>query len=92
MNILFGCAYTDRLLQRALNGLIGGTTGNVYLIVGDIGSPTGEGLDFINGMAFLERFYSVFVSHFAQLFAALPLVNHSGHQEWEDRFRYDLVH
>ncbi|KAF8460983.1 aspartic peptidase domain-containing protein [Gautieria morchelliformis] len=34
----------------SLNSLIGGKTNSVYLI----------GLDFINGLAFLERFYSVF--------------------------------
>ncbi|TFK35981.1 hypothetical protein BDQ12DRAFT_610642, partial [Crucibulum laeve] len=39
---------------------IGGTAGSIYLIVADLGSPSGEGLDFINGMTFLERFYSVF--------------------------------
>ena len=32
----------------------------MYLIVGDIGTRTGQGLDFINGQTFLERFYSVF--------------------------------
>ncbi|EIN13874.1 aspartic peptidase A1 [Punctularia strigosozonata HHB-11173 SS5] len=45
---------------RALNTDIGGTAGNVYLIVNSIGTPSGEGLDFINGQTFLERFYSVF--------------------------------
>jgi cathepsin E len=32
----------------------------VYLIVNNLGTPTGQGLDFINGFTFLERFYSVF--------------------------------
>ena len=45
---------------RALNTAIGGTTNNVYLIVGDLGTPSGEGLDFINGFTWLERFYTVF--------------------------------
>ena len=26
----------------------------------DLGTPSGEGLDFIDGMTFLERFYYVF--------------------------------
>jgi hypothetical protein len=39
---------------------IGGTANGIYLFVGDHGSPTGGGLDFINGQAFLERFYSVY--------------------------------
>ncbi|KAL5535669.1 hypothetical protein ACEPAF_3763 [Sanghuangporus sanghuang] len=45
---------------RSLNTAIGGNTNSVYLIVNDLGSNTGSGLDFINGFAFLERFYSVF--------------------------------
>jgi len=45
---------------RSLNTLIGGTAGNVYLITNSVGANTGSGLDFINGFAFLERFYSVF--------------------------------
>ena len=40
--------------------MIGGTNGNVYLIVNSLGTPAGEGLDFINGFTFLERFYAVF--------------------------------
>ncbi|TFK41838.1 aspartic protease [Crucibulum laeve] len=49
-----------QIWPRSLNADIGGTAGSIYLIVADIGSPSGEGLDFINGFAFLERFYSVF--------------------------------
>jgi len=49
-----------QLWPRALNSAIGGTSGNIYLIVGNLGTPSGEGFDFINGFAFLERFYSVF--------------------------------
>ncbi|KAH9934559.1 family A1 protease [Epithele typhae] len=45
---------------RALNSAIGGTSDFVYLIVNDLGSLSGEGLDFIDGMTFLERFYYVF--------------------------------
>jgi hypothetical protein len=43
-----------------LNAAIGGESGVNYLIVNNIGTPSGEGLDFINGYCFLERFYSVF--------------------------------
>jgi cathepsin E len=49
-----------QIWPRALNSEIGGVSGHIYLIVGDIGSPSGEGLDFILGIPFLERFYSVF--------------------------------
>jgi len=45
---------------RSLNSAIGGATNDVFLVVNSIGTPTGEGLDFINGQTFLERFYSVF--------------------------------
>jgi len=45
-----------------LNTAIGGTSDFVYLIVGDLGTDSGEGFDFINGMTFLERFYTYFDS------------------------------
>ncbi|KAL5513855.1 hypothetical protein ACEPAG_2616 [Sanghuangporus baumii] len=45
---------------RALNTAIGGSSNNIYLIVADLGSNSGEGLDFINGYVFLERYYSVY--------------------------------
>lgn len=43
-----------------LNTAIGGSPDFVYLVVNDLGAPSGEGLDFIDGMTFLERFYYVF--------------------------------
>ncbi|KAH7910450.1 aspartic peptidase domain-containing protein [Hygrophoropsis aurantiaca] len=49
-----------QIWPRSLNTYIGGTSDYVYLIVNSIGTPSGEGLDFINGYTFLERFYSVF--------------------------------
>ncbi|KAI0050951.1 aspartic peptidase A1 [Auriscalpium vulgare] len=49
-----------QLWPRSLNSYIGGSSSNIYLVVNDLGSPSGEGLDFINGYTFLERFYSVF--------------------------------
>ena len=51
-----------QIWPRALNSDIGGTADKIYLIVGDLKSPSGEGLDFINGLTFLERFYSVYDS------------------------------
>ena len=51
-----------QIWPRALNTFIGGTSDRIYLIVNDIGTPSGAGLDFINGYTFLERFYSVFDS------------------------------
>ncbi len=49
-----------QLWPRSLNTFIGGSSSSIYLVVNDIGSPTGSGLDFINGYTFLERFYSVY--------------------------------
>ncbi|KAG2062196.1 hypothetical protein BDR06DRAFT_868604, partial [Suillus hirtellus] len=49
-----------QIWPRSLNTYIGGTTSYIYLVVNDLGTPSGEGLDFINGYTFLERFYAVF--------------------------------
>ncbi|KAH9016897.1 acid protease [Lactarius pseudohatsudake] len=49
-----------QIWPRILNTAIGGTPGQIYLIVSDLGSPSGQGLDFINGFTFLQRFYSVY--------------------------------
>lgn len=49
-----------QIWPRTLNTYIGGTSGSIYSIVNDLGTPSGEGLDFINGQSFIERFYSVF--------------------------------
>ncbi|KAH9903122.1 aspartic proteinase precursor [Cubamyces lactineus] len=48
-----------QIWPRALNTAIGGDADGIYLIVADIGSDSGEGLDFIDGFSFLERFYYV---------------------------------
>ncbi|KAF8264805.1 aspartic peptidase A1 [Lactarius quietus] len=49
-----------QIWPRSLNSMIGGTSSDIYLVVTDLGSHSGSGLDFINGYTFLERFYSVF--------------------------------
>jgi cathepsin E len=49
-----------QIWPRNLNSDIGGVSGNIYLIVADIGFPSGGGFDFILGVPFLQRFYSVF--------------------------------
>ena len=51
-----------QIWPRALNTHIGGTSNGIYLIVNDMKSFSGAGLDFVNGYTFLERFYSVFDS------------------------------
>ena len=49
-----------QIWPRSLNTAIGGTAGNIYLIVKDNGAKSGSGLDYILGQCFLERFYSVY--------------------------------
>jgi len=56
----FSLTPNAQIWPRALNTLIGGNANEIYLIVSDLGTNSGQGLDFINGYAFLERFYSVF--------------------------------
>ncbi|KAI0031775.1 aspartic peptidase domain-containing protein [Vararia minispora EC-137] len=58
--VTFELTPNAQLWPRALNTAIGGVAGDFYLIVNDLGTPSGQGLDFINGQTFLERFYSVF--------------------------------
>lgn len=48
------------ILHSQLNTAIGGDADAIYLVIADIGSPSGSGVDFINGMSFLERFYAVY--------------------------------
>jgi len=59
-NTTFELTPNAQIWPRALNSFIGGAPGDLYLIVRDIGTPSGRGFDFINGCTFLERFYSVF--------------------------------
>ncbi|KAH9052748.1 aspartic peptidase A1 [Lactarius vividus] len=49
-----------QIWPRSLNTLIGGTASSIYLVVNDIGAPSGQGLDIINGYTFLERFYTIY--------------------------------
>ncbi|KAI0040822.1 acid protease [Auriscalpium vulgare] len=49
-----------QIWPRALNSQLGGSADTIYLVVSDLGSQSGQGLDFINGFTFLQRFYSVY--------------------------------
>jgi len=49
-----------QIWPRSLNSTLGGEAGKIYLVTSDLGSNSGQGLDFINGFAWLQRFYSVF--------------------------------
>ncbi|KAF7303233.1 Aspartic proteinase [Mycena kentingensis (nom. inval.)] len=56
----FSLTPNGQIFPRSLNTAIGGSASSIYLIVADWGTPSGQGLDFILGYAFLERFYSVY--------------------------------
>ena len=59
----FSLTANAQIWPRSLNTYIGGSSNSIYLIVAELLTNTpGEGLDFINGQAFLERFYSVYDS------------------------------
>ncbi|KAG2101601.1 acid protease [Suillus discolor] len=49
-----------QIWPRSLNTAVHGDANSIYLVLADIGSPSGSGLDFVNGYYFLERFYSVY--------------------------------
>jgi len=49
-----------QIWPRQFNAAIGGDAASIYLIVADIGTNSGAGLDFVNGYVFLQRFYSVY--------------------------------
>ncbi|KAG2070907.1 acid protease [Suillus decipiens] len=50
-----------QIWPRSINSRIGGRQANaIYLIVRDIGAPSGTGLDFISGYVFMQRFYVAF--------------------------------
>ncbi|KAG2355950.1 aspartic peptidase A1 [Suillus spraguei] len=51
-----------QIWPRSLNERIGGGADDIYLVVKDLGTAIGEGLDFINGYVFFQRFYIVFDS------------------------------
>lgn len=42
-----------QIWPRSLNSVIGGDASGIYLIVSDIGTPSGSGLDFMSGYVFL---------------------------------------
>ncbi|KAG2065449.1 aspartic peptidase A1 [Suillus decipiens] len=49
-----------QIWPRFLNYSINGGNNDIFLIVKALATPTGSGLDFINGRPFLQRFYTVF--------------------------------
>ncbi|KAF7298759.1 Acid protease [Mycena indigotica] len=57
---IFELTPNAQIWPRSLNSTLGGEEDKIYLITADLGSPSGQGLDFINGFGFLQRFYSVY--------------------------------
>ncbi|KAI0785358.1 aspartic peptidase A1 [Irpex lacteus] len=55
--VTFEFTANAQIWPRSLNAAIGGASGDIFLIISDIGSNSGSGLDFINGMTWIERFY-----------------------------------
>lgn len=51
-----------QIFPRTLNTALGGTADDIFLIVGDLGTNSGSGMDFIDGFSFLERFFFVWDS------------------------------
>ncbi|PSR84188.1 hypothetical protein PHLCEN_2v5476 [Hermanssonia centrifuga] len=56
----FALSANGQIWPRSLNTAFGGDEDSVYLVIGDLGSQSGDGFDFINGYTFMERFYAVF--------------------------------
>nr|VWP00069.1 Zn(2)-C6 fungal-type domain-containing protein [Ganoderma boninense] len=46
-----------QIWPRSLNSVLGGDSNSIYLVASDLGSNSGQGLDFINGYSWIERFY-----------------------------------
>jgi len=42
-----------QIWPRSLNSAIGGRSDGIYLVISDIGTPSGSGMDFVNGYTFL---------------------------------------
>ncbi|KAG1754942.1 aspartic peptidase domain-containing protein [Suillus paluster] len=59
-NTAYSFTRNAQIWPRSLNTYIHGNSNSIYLVVWDLGLPSGQGYDFILGMTFLERFYSVF--------------------------------
>ncbi|KAI0762221.1 aspartic peptidase domain-containing protein [Fomes fomentarius] len=77
---IFEFTANAQIFPRKFNAALGGTSEFVYLVMGDIGAflldNVEDGLNFVNGVAFLERFYYAydFASDMVG-FAATPFTN-----------------
>ncbi|KAG2363305.1 aspartic peptidase domain-containing protein [Suillus spraguei] len=67
-----------QIWPRQLNYMIQGIEDGIYLVIKSLDKPTGHGIDFCLGYAFLQRFYSVFDAFSASPrvgFATTPYTN-----------------
>ncbi|KAG2074965.1 hypothetical protein BDR04DRAFT_125684 [Suillus decipiens] len=66
-----------QIWPRSLNTVIDGEMGSVYLIISDLGEGIGEGdYDFIIGLVFMQRFYTVLDATNSQVgFATTPFTD-----------------
>ncbi|EKM51358.1 uncharacterized protein PHACADRAFT_178003 [Phanerochaete carnosa HHB-10118-sp] len=48
-----------QIWPRTMNTAFSGDNDHVYLVIGDLGSESGQGFDFISGYMFMQRFYTV---------------------------------
>lgn len=55
--------------------MLGGVPGAIYLVINDLGGL--DGLDFLNGLPFLERFYTAFDSGNSRFGIARTLFTHA---------------
>jgi hypothetical protein len=66
-----GSTYTlttnAQIWPYALNEGIGGNNNSLYLVIQDIDVNSGSGMDFICGMTFLERFYTLYDTGISRL-------------------------
>ncbi|KAG2155993.1 aspartic peptidase domain-containing protein [Suillus bovinus] len=69
----FSLTPNAQIWPRVLNAYVGGSSNGIYLVVSDVGSPSGKGFDFVNGYPFTERFLTVFDSSRSRIgFANTP--------------------
>ncbi|KAI0664353.1 aspartic peptidase A1 [Cubamyces menziesii] len=59
-NVVYEFTANAQIWPRNLNSVIGGSSDYVYLIVSQLTWQSGNGMDFVNGMTFMERYYMVF--------------------------------
>ncbi|TDL23166.1 acid protease [Rickenella mellea] len=66
-NVTYELTANAQIWPRAQNEVLGGDPNKIYLVTADLGNNSGTGLDFIDGFAFLQRFYSVYDTTNAQV-------------------------